>query len=161
MYSDGYKEPLYPSLPYTLSGVISSTNYISLDTINQRLVVTARDTGHTDIWVTVNFCGESYTAATSVDVLLSTIHPTFQSTSYVGSIAENSAIGSDVLTIVANVTTSSLRAELIYSIYPLNDYFIVNAYTGVINTNVNFDYESGPKVCQFNTCQLSRFFDIF
>ena len=150
MYSDGYKEPLYPSLSYTLSGVASSTSYISLDLIDGRLVVTARNTGHTDIWATVDFCGETYTAATSVDVLLSTIHPTFQSTSYVGEIAENSAIGSSVLTIVADDTVSVLRAELIYSIYPPNVAFIVNAYTGVINTNLNLDYESGPKVCQLS-----------
>ena len=112
--------------------------------------MTARSTGHTDIWATVDFCGESYTAATSVDVFLSTTHPTFQSTSYVGSITENSAIGSSVLTIVANDTDSVLRAELIYSIYPSDEAFIVNAYTGVINSKLNFDYESEPKVCQLS-----------
>ena len=80
-------------------------------------------------------------------MLLSTTHPTFDSAAYTATIPENSAIGSSVLQIHANNPESVLRSELIYSLYPTNAAFLVNAYTGVINTNINLDYELEPKVC--------------
>ena len=69
MYSDGLKEPLYQWFPFSdLSGSLSNNNSVLLVETAEGLQVRARDTGHTDVWATVDFCGDTFTAATSVDV---------------------------------------------------------------------------------------------
>ena len=70
VHSDGQKELLYSSSPFTsISATLTPTAFLNLTTIlNKQLEIVANSPGHTDISATVDFCGDTYTAATSVDV---------------------------------------------------------------------------------------------
>ena len=112
------------------TGVLSVGD--TLSPLTHQLTLTATDSGRPPL---------STTAQLTVQVVsFNSTLPFFSQPSYEGTIVENSPPGLSILTVLALDPVSS--NPVIYSIDTVSDDFVIDANTGTVSSNTNFDRET-------------------
>nr|XP_056703451.1 cadherin-related family member 2 [Euleptes europaea] len=121
-----------------LNGTLSYNNKSTF----YRIKIRARDGGGLWDGVTVHHSNTAYLSVTVVDV--ADLDPQFLGEPYVGSIPENSPLGTPVLTVMAIDRDKEVNDIIYYNIAGTTSMFTINRTTGVIAVSGNLDREGVP-----------------
>ncbi|XP_077182437.1 cadherin-related family member 2 isoform X2 [Paroedura picta] len=121
-----------------LNGSLSYNNKSSF----YRIKISARDGGGLWDGVIVYQKNTAYLSITVVDV--ADLDPQFLGEPYVGSVPENSPLGTPVLTVLAIDRDKAVDDVIVYSSVGAHNMFTVNSTTGIIALSGNLDREGVP-----------------